>query len=257
MSLTDDARQAWIDAQAARHTEELEWEAAHWARRRQSFHHHLHERLGWAVAEQEMLRMDDELRVVLDELVFAEGTRYSPGDGMLSLVRTCGTCGSGECYGVVDSLTTLGRELGAPAECPDCQERLSAATEALVEAGQHMPSPAEQAITDWRAALADLEHQRAELVDAARLIRVCQAAADTSEAQHVIAGVPGRNEAERRATLVLALHDDPQHQRLVADLRSQQDRRAAAERGAELAREHCRLARALLALHPSPDDSGA
>ena len=91
------------------------------------------------------------------------------------------------------------------------------------------------------AAYRDADAARREL-DAARR------SMDVAEARIVVAGIEGKNEAERRARLLLALLDDAAYRH--ADWRAQEaaEGQRNAERQVRIVTERCRLLRASLAL---------
>lgn len=71
------------------------------------------------------------------------------------------------------------------------------------------------------------------------------------EARLTLAGLPGKNEAERKAALLLALLDDAAYRNADALATDAADQQRAAERDVRVLTERCRLLRASLALHAS------
>jgi hypothetical protein len=90
------------------------------------------------------------------------------------------------------------------------------------------------ALRDADAARRDLEAARREL--------------ELIEARHVAAGIDGRNEAERKARLLLALLDDPAYRNADDRARDACEAQRDAERRVRVLMERCRLLRAAVAL---------
>ena len=72
---------------------------------------------------------------------------------------------------------------------------------------------------------------------------------DIAEARRLLAGVEGKNEAERKAHLLLALLDDADYRDADQRVQDATDALRHAERQVRILTERCRLLRAALALH--------
>ena len=96
--------------------------------------------------------------------------------------------------------------------------------------------------------IAALDHAYRDADAARREIDAARRDMDIAEARIIVAGVEGKNEAERKARLLLALLDDAAYRD--ADQRAQDAAEALrhAERQVRILTERCRLLRAALAL---------
>lgn len=101
---------------------------------------------------------------------------------------------------------------------------------------------------DTIAAL-DLALRDADL--ARRTLDAARRTMDTIEARHTVAGLPGKNEAERKAYLLLALLDDIAYRDADGLARDAADQQRASERQVRVLTERCRLLRASLGLRAS------
>lgn len=97
-------------------------------------------------------------------------------------------------------------------------------------------------------AISALDQAQREVDLARRDLDRARRAMEAREASLIVAGLPGKNEAERKAYLLLALLDDGEYRD--ADCRAQEAAEAMrdAERQVRVLTERCRLLRAALAL---------
>ena len=98
----------------------------------------------------------------------------------------------------------------------------------------------DSAITELDAALSDAARERLIIHETGAELALLEA--------HASLTVEGRNEAERKARLTLALHDSSAYEQARVRDRDARFRLADAERRATVARERCRLLRSALAL---------
>lgn len=104
----------------------------------------------------------------------------------------------------------------------------------------------DSAIAALDAALRDAEAARRRLDRARREM-------DILEARHIVNGVTGRNDAERKARLLLALLDDDEYRDADERAREATEDQRVGERRVTVAKERCRLMRAALAVTVTAD----
>ena len=119
------------------------------------------------------------------------------------------------------------------------------------------PLPREVALAEldaWDTALADLDQALRDAATARRDLAAATTQAEVLEASALLT-VEGKNEAERKARLVLALRESAAYQLATADAQEARERLADAERRIVTRKERCRLLRAAVLLAAGASDA--
>ena len=106
---------------------------------------------------------------------------------------------------------------------------------ALLDEYDNVIAALDLALRDADAARRTLDHARRRM--------------DVAEARIIAAGVEGKNEAERKARLLLALLEDRPHRDADQQAQDAAEEQRQAERQVRVVTERCRLLRASLALY--------